>query len=203
MFLRKNWLPLSVFVVAIAVVCVYMIQTQSPKAPIKIYKPVDPIEQPTAEKPPVETEVPVGDTSQGGHFHADGTWHVEPHAETPKTQVSQPETPAYIHDPDATERPDGWDPELVFDGGHSKKIDLNYRPLTEEEQAEYERLKATENPEHYRNFEAGIRIVAISNIKQKHRPEVTARIWADQEAGRITKNEALKQIREFNGIFAD
>ena len=30
-------------------------------------------QQPTAK-------APVGDTSQGGHFHADGTWHGEPHA---------------------------------------------------------------------------------------------------------------------------
>ena len=72
MFLRKYWLPLSVFIVAIAVVCVYMIQTQSPKEPIKIYKTVKPTEKPTPQ-------APIGETSQGGHFHADGTWHREPH----------------------------------------------------------------------------------------------------------------------------
>ncbi len=37
-------------------------------------------EQPTAE-------VPVGDTSQGGHFHEDGTWHGEPHAPVDVSEV--------------------------------------------------------------------------------------------------------------------
>ena len=73
MFLRKYWIPLLVFVVVIAVVCVYMIQTQPPKEPIVIYKPVEPLPQ-----SPV-VEAPVEDTSQGGHFHADGTWHEGQH----------------------------------------------------------------------------------------------------------------------------
>ena len=33
------------------------------------------------EKQNPTAEVPEGDTSQGGHFHADGTWHGEPHAD--------------------------------------------------------------------------------------------------------------------------
>ena len=28
-------------------------------------------------------EVPEGDAARGGHFHADGTWHAEPHTENP------------------------------------------------------------------------------------------------------------------------
>ena len=38
---------------------------------------------------PTTAEVPEGDTSQGGHFHEDGTFHAEPHepvAETPSLQ---------------------------------------------------------------------------------------------------------------------
>jgi hypothetical protein len=73
MFIRKYWLPLSVFIVAICAVGLYYLQTQPPKAPIKIYKPVEPLEKPTAE-------VPEGETSQGGHVHADGTWHAKPQA---------------------------------------------------------------------------------------------------------------------------
>lgn len=79
MFIRKYWLPLSVFIVAIAGVGLYLLATQPPKEPIVIYKVVEP-EKPTQQ--PKETEVPEGDTSQGGHVHADGTWHDEPH-ETP------------------------------------------------------------------------------------------------------------------------
>ena len=83
MFLRKYWIPLAVFIVAIAGGGLYMLATQPPKDPIVIYKAVKPIEKPTAE-------VPEGETSQGGHTHADGTWHEEPHepgAETPPAAV--------------------------------------------------------------------------------------------------------------------
>ena len=40
----------------------------------------DPVKQPTEKqqaKPTETAKTPVGDTSQGGHFHADGTWHGE------------------------------------------------------------------------------------------------------------------------------
>ncbi len=87
MFLRKYWLPVSVFLVAICAVGLYLLATQPPKEPIKIYKAVEPekpTEQPTAK-------APVGDTLQGGQVHADSTWHEGPHepvAETP----SEPQT---------------------------------------------------------------------------------------------------------------
>ena len=79
MFFRKYWIPLLVFIVAIVGVSLYVLQTRPPKEPIKIYKVVEP-EKPT-EQP--TTQAPVGDTSQGGHIHADGTWHEGPH-ETPQ-----------------------------------------------------------------------------------------------------------------------
>ena len=41
--------------------------------------------KPTETAPP-----PVGETSQGGHFHEDGTWHAEPH-ETPS--LAEVDTP--------------------------------------------------------------------------------------------------------------
>ena len=88
MFIRKYWLPISVLLVAIVGVGLYYLQTRPPKDPIKVYKPVKPIEKP-AEQPPAE--VPVGDTSQGGHFHADGTWHEGPHA---PVEVSEAEVSA-------------------------------------------------------------------------------------------------------------
>lgn len=80
MFLRKYWLPLSVFLVAIVGVSLYYLQTRPPKEPIIIYKPVEPL-------PKSEVKAPVGDTSQGGHFHSDGTWHEGSHA----AEVEAPE----------------------------------------------------------------------------------------------------------------
>ena len=79
MFLRKYGLPLSVLLIAIVAVGLYILQTQPPKDPILIVKPVEFEKQ---QPQPRETEAPVGNTSQGGHFHADGTWHGEPHAPT-------------------------------------------------------------------------------------------------------------------------
>ena len=88
MFLRKYWIPtLSVFIVAIAGIGLYLLATQPPKEPIVIYKPVEPL-------PKSEVKAPVGDTSQGGHVHADGNpWHEGSH----ETEV-QP-TPAPLREP--------------------------------------------------------------------------------------------------------
>ena len=72
MFLRKNWLPISVFIVAIVGVGLYYLQTRPPKDPIVIYKTTE------VEKPK-QPQAPVGETSQGGHVHPDGTWHEGPH----------------------------------------------------------------------------------------------------------------------------
>lgn len=73
MFLRQHWIFLTVLVIAICGVSLYVLRTDTPKAPIVIIKPVEPVEKPT------ETEAPERETSQGGHRHADGTWHDEPH----------------------------------------------------------------------------------------------------------------------------
>ena len=158
--------------------------------------------QPPAEAPVVETPEP---PQQDGHFHADGTWHAGPHEAhvEPPSEVSEPEPPpAYIYDPDAKERPDGWDPALVFDTG-DKKIDLNYRPLTEEEQAEYERLKATlVPPEDYGVTEAGLIITAIVNIKEKNADAFMKSLWAQQDAGLITPEEGRKRLADYYNIFA-
>ena len=96
MFLRKYWIPITVFIVAICAVGLYYLQTQPPKDPIVIYKPVEPLPKST-EQPPADA--PVGDTSQGGHIHADGTWHEGPHepVETPH-DGPQPETPISLEE---------------------------------------------------------------------------------------------------------
>ena len=92
MYIRKNWFPLTVFIVAIVGVGFYYLQTRSPeKDPIMIIKPVE------VEKP--KAEVNEGDTSQGGHFHEDGTWHPgshadhEAHSRDASTQPASPDAP--------------------------------------------------------------------------------------------------------------
>ena len=85
MFLRKYWLLISVFLVAIVGVSLYVLTIQTPQAPVKIYKAVEPIEKPI--QAPM-AEVPVGEIDKGGHFHADGTWHAELH-DQPQTQPTK------------------------------------------------------------------------------------------------------------------
>ena len=54
-------------------------------------------QQPTAE-------APVGDTSQGGHFHADGTWHGTPHPPPPPGEPLQKATQKQPRQPSITEK---------------------------------------------------------------------------------------------------
>ncbi len=81
MFLRTHWIGVSVLLVAICAVGVFLLRDETPKEPIVIYKPVQPLEKPTAQ-------APVAETPQGGHFHADGTWHGEPQDPTAAAAVS-------------------------------------------------------------------------------------------------------------------
>ena len=94
MFLRKNWLPLSVFIVAIVAVGLYLLTTQqTPKEPITIIKPVE-VEKSKAEVPvanPQPKPPPPGETYETGHWHGD-VWHAGPH-ETPVQENSSSEVP--------------------------------------------------------------------------------------------------------------
>ncbi len=84
MFLRKNWLPFSVFVLAIAVVgcgLLYQKKKVANQEPIVIYKAVEVEKKP---KPP-----PPGETYETGHWHGD-VWHAEPHDAHAPAEVSQP-----------------------------------------------------------------------------------------------------------------
>ena len=90
MFLRKYWIPISVFIVAIAGIGFYLLATQPPKDPIVIYKVVEPIERPTQQ---LAAQAPVEETDTGGHFHTDGTWHEGPHEILPTTSKAAPNPP--------------------------------------------------------------------------------------------------------------
>ena len=89
MFGRKYWIGLTVFLVVIVGISLYYLQTRPrpPKDPILIIKPVEPL--PKSEV----AEVVEGDTSQGGHRHADGTWHDGAQAPVVVPQAPQTETP--------------------------------------------------------------------------------------------------------------
>ncbi len=94
MFIRKYWLPLSVFLVAIVGVGIYYLAIQPPPDPIVIYKAVEPLEK-QAEEPTTETPVveKPPQQQQGGHTHADGTWHAETHEPVAESSPVETETP--------------------------------------------------------------------------------------------------------------
>ena len=80
-FSKRFFIGVLVLVIC-CVVSVYFLNTDTSEAPIKIYKSVEPVAKPTAE-------VPVGDTSRGGHFHPNGTWHAEPHESVSHTYTKE------------------------------------------------------------------------------------------------------------------
>ena len=108
MFIRKYWIPLSVFLVVIVGTGLYLLSIQSPKAPITIIKPVE-VEKPTAEETPK-----VRDTTQDGHFHEDGTFHAQPHeTHALPAETSLSDTQA-VSEPSLVQIPDGiTDPEVL------------------------------------------------------------------------------------------
>ena len=54
------------------------------------------------EKPKPTAEVPEDDTPQGGHFHADGAWHEEPHASVEQLSTAEVSDPTATPDSDPT-----------------------------------------------------------------------------------------------------
>ena len=88
MLKKRVWIPILIVLLA-AIGCGLFYERQvSKQEPVKVYTPVPPERvaqlQPTAKSP-------ASDTSQGGHFHADGTWHAEAH-ETSETAQPSGET---------------------------------------------------------------------------------------------------------------
>ncbi|MCY3549178.1 MAG: hypothetical protein OXH39_01870 [Candidatus Poribacteria bacterium] len=82
MFIRKYWLPLTVFVLIALMGCgLFYGRKAAKQEPIRIDKGVEVEKQP---KPP-----PPGETAESGHWHGD-VWHAEPHSAHAPAEVSQP-----------------------------------------------------------------------------------------------------------------
>ena len=79
---------LAIFILCVGGSLLYMqhVQQQGAEELAETQARVEQWNEKQTEQP--KTEVPVGDTSQGGHFHEDGTWHGEPHEVSP-VEVSE------------------------------------------------------------------------------------------------------------------
>lgn len=204
MFLRKYWLPMTVFIVAIVGIGLYLLATQPPKDPIIIYKPVEPL-------PKSEVKAPVGDTSQGGHFHADGTWHDGPHEPVdPQStaDVNETATPVYqrpvvsgtVDISELPKLPDDIDPDDIppFSmASHSGDGTSYYdRPLTPDEREMYYRLKA--DPAYKTSTPAGIKMSAVILVRQeKVEAGALQPIYDAVAGGSMTAAEAKQEIAKF------
>ncbi|MYB93934.1 hypothetical protein F4054_12420 [Candidatus Poribacteria bacterium] len=130
MFIRKNWLPLSVLLVAIVGIGLYMLATQPPPEPMKIYKTVEP-KKPTQQ--PTTTQAPVGETSQEGHFHADGTFHAQQHeTEVQSTAEVSPPQPqdspsVIVQTPPIAEASEGEDINALY----HKRLEEYFKAFSE------------------------------------------------------------------------
>ena len=94
MLLQKNvWIPILILLLVVMGVGLFYRQKTATQEPVKIYKPVE------IEKP--KKEVPIGDTSQGGHWKPGDEWHADPHTPPP---VQRAET-AVVKNEDLTPIP--------------------------------------------------------------------------------------------------
>lgn len=170
MYIRKNWFPLTVFIVAIVGVGLYYLQTRSPeKDPIMIIKPVE------VEKP--KAEVNEGDTSQGGHFHEDGTWHPgthadpEAHSRDASTQPASPDAPTETSGTHAEgghgSTAEGIQTPVKLDPETEKKVDALYKQadaLSEEAGIWSDKLYAESQKFQKENEEVKVEAERISKI---------------------------------------
>ena len=194
MFLRKYWLPLSVFLLLTVGIGLYLLATQPPKAPIKIYKAVEPIEKPTQSP---MAEVP-SETDKGGHFHADGTWHEGQHepVEQPTERAQQSAVPDISGLPETS---DDIDPDDIppFSVPYSDGMTYHYdRPLTPEERARYSFLKAL--PDYEGVSPAKLKMEAIAYVRHEQIREgvfeqISLDLTKELVSGRITEEEFRKR----------
>ena len=165
MFLRKHWIVLTVFLLAIVGASLYYLQTRPPKEPITIIKPTE------VEKPPAETSP---DAQQGGHFHTDGTWHKGPHEEHAPAKGTTPEVQVA---PGGAQGSEPMPP--VSEDGIAAGIPTESKPLSPITLEEYkQQFVEWENAP---RDEWGIAQTADGGVKLFPKPPGQAGIWQTRE----------------------
>ena len=195
---------LAIFVLMVVSGMLYMqhVEKQSARELAETQKRINEL----TEKPPTTAEAPVGDTSQGGHFHADGTFHTDPHAEVePPTEIAQ-----YPAAPDLSKLPqvpDDIDPDNIppFSVSSGDGTTYHYdRPLTPEERNRYDFLKSL--PDYKGVSPAKLKIEAIAYVRHEQIragafEQFSSDLRAEVVSGRITEEEARKRKEVFTDAF--
>ena len=84
MLLKKIYIPIGLCLVLLLAIGFLSLRSDVPTEPVKIYKVTTP------DTPTKVTETAEAETT-GGHRHADGTWHNEPHTREPHTEETAQE----------------------------------------------------------------------------------------------------------------
>jgi hypothetical protein len=74
MLSKRLYIPIGILIIALVAIAFFALRSDTPTEPIMIYKVVEP-----AEESETQTASATRDIAEGGHFHADGTFHAEPH----------------------------------------------------------------------------------------------------------------------------
>ncbi len=77
---KRFYIPISALILVICALGFLSLRSDQPSEPIKIYKVTTP-DTPAKVTETAETETATNETTIGGHRHADGTWHAEPHSQ--------------------------------------------------------------------------------------------------------------------------
>ena len=93
MLSKKFFIPIGALIIAICAVVLFSLRSDVPSEPINIYKAVKPVETPAKATTAEVKETSTTDTAAGGHFHADGTWHSQPHSPVEVSQTSKVSEP--------------------------------------------------------------------------------------------------------------
>ena len=159
--LLSNRIFIGILVLLICgVVSVYFLRTDLPEEPIKIYKPVEPLAKSTT---PSTTEIPVGKTDMGGHFHEDGTWHAEADANAEGTIA--------LRD-DESFSPVPWSNPLM-----PEKIPEHLKMPLEWINWDYQALSEEENPTAYSALENRIKTLTTTIIENYNPKRPIEEVW--------------------------
>ncbi|MYA99714.1 hypothetical protein F4X90_08545 [Candidatus Poribacteria bacterium] len=97
--MKKFYIPIGALIIAICAIAFFTLRSDTPKEPIKVYKPVTPADTPvkvtTAKVTETSTGEEVTEASTGGHSHEDGTWHAEPPSTVENSQSSIASEPSF------------------------------------------------------------------------------------------------------------
>ena len=181
MLKKKIWLPILILLLVVMGVGLFYRQKTADQEPITIIKPVE------IEKP--KKEVPIGDTSQGGHWHGD-EWHAEPHTPPAPVENVPPNTTARTPPDDYHGDPLYWVPGIQYETLYTTHGGLHSEPVIPPEK---ERRMSDVYDLPYRE---GTRHLTSEQL-ERLRAEILAEGFSDLDAAKLLAGNYQEYAREY------